>query len=75
MQDTLDGVIWVTADVLGLYLSIPHEAGLRALKEDLESNRKRKSIAIEKLIKIAEFVLKIILNLTEKLSNKCQVLK
>lgn len=75
MQDTLDGVILVSADVLGRYLNILPEAGLRALKEDLESNRKRKSIAIEKLIKIAEFVLKIILNLTEKLSNKCQVLK
>ena len=64
-------MILVTADVLGRYLNIPPETGLRAL----ESNRKRKSVAIENLIKIAEFVLKIILNLTEKLSKKCQVLK
>ena len=43
----------VTADVVGLYASIPHQAGLSALKEVLE-NRSVKKIPI----KIAKFVLK-----------------
>ena len=32
-----ENAILVTADVVGLYLSIPHQAGLSALKEDLEN--------------------------------------
>ena len=47
----------VTADVVGLYPSIPHEAGLSALKKALES-RSVKKIPTENLIKMAEFVLK-----------------
>ena len=47
----------VTADVVGLYPSIPHEAGLSALKKVLE-NRSVKKIPTENLIKMAEFVLK-----------------
>ena len=70
LQDTLDGVILVTADVLGRYISISHEAGLRALKEDFNINRERKSIAIENLT-TAGFVLKLILSSTEKLNKKC----
>ena len=47
----------VTADVVGLYPSIPHEAGLNALKEALD-NRENKTINTEDLIKMASFVLK-----------------
>ena len=49
--------ILVTADVVGLYPSMPHEAGLRALREALDKQDK-KSIPTEDLIKTAEFVLK-----------------
>ena len=47
----------VTADVVGLYPSIPHEAGLKDLREALD-NRGNKHIPTEKLLKMAEFVLK-----------------
>ena len=47
----------VTADAVGLYPSIPHEAGLSALREALDK-RTRKEIPTENLIKMAEFVLK-----------------
>ena len=47
----------MTADVVGLYPSIPHEAGLNALKEALD-NRENKTINTEDLIKMASFVLK-----------------
>ena len=47
----------VTADVVGLYPSIPDEAGLKALKEALDK-RENRNIATNDLIKIAEFVLK-----------------
>ena len=49
--------ILVTADVVGLYPSMPHEAGLRALREALDKQDK-KSIPTEDLIKTAEFALK-----------------
>ena len=52
-----ENVILVTADVVGLYPSIPHEAGLQALEEALES-RNHKQISTEKLVKTAQFVLK-----------------
>ena len=39
----------VTADVVGLYPSIPHEAGLSALREALDE-RTRKEIPTENLI-------------------------
>ena len=52
-----EGAILVTADVVGLYPSIPHEAGLNALKEALD-NRENKTISTEDLIKRASFVLK-----------------
>ena len=51
-----ENTILVTADVVGLYPSILHQAGLNALKEALE-NRFFK-IPTENLIKMAEFVLK-----------------
>ena len=47
----------VKADVLGLYPSIPHEAGLKALKESLDKGENR-NIATNDLIRMAEFVLK-----------------
>ena len=47
----------VTADVVGLYPSIPDEAGLKSLKEALDK-RENRNIATNNLIKIAEFVLK-----------------
>ena len=47
----------VTADLVGLYLSIPHEVGLQALEEALE-NRNHKQISTDKLVKVAQFVLK-----------------
>ena len=49
--------ILVTADIVGLYPSVPHEAGLRALKELLD-RREEKIISTEDLVKMAEFVLK-----------------
>ena len=47
----------VTVDVVGLYPSIPHEAGLNALYEKLEQ-RSDKKISSTDLVNMAEFVLK-----------------
>ena len=52
-----ENAILLTADAVGLYPSIPQQAGLSALKEALE-NRSVKNIPTENLIKMAEFVLK-----------------
>ena len=49
--------ILVTADVVGLYPSIPHEVGLRALREALDK-KDEETIPAEELLKMAEFVLK-----------------
>ena len=46
----------VTADVVDLYPNIPHEAGLKLLKESLDRSREKK-ISTEDLVKMAEFVL------------------
>ena len=51
-----ENAILVTADVVGLYPNIPHQAGLKALKEALEK-RDIKKIPTEDLVKMAEFVL------------------
>ena len=51
-----DNALLVTADVVGLYPSIPHQAGLIALKEALDK-RLLKKIPTDDLIKMAEFVL------------------
>ena len=51
-----ENAILVTADVVGLYLNIPHQVGLKALKEVLE-RRDIKNIPTEDLVKMAEFVL------------------
>ena len=47
----------VTADVVVLYPSIPHNVGLEALRRTLD-DRVNKKIGTEDLIKMAEFVLK-----------------
>ena len=49
--------ILVTADVFGLYPSIPHEGGLEALRERL-NERPDKKVPTESLVEMAEFVLK-----------------
>ena len=51
-----DGFL-VTADVVGLYPNIPHEVGLKSLKEVLDGRRDKK-IYTEDLVKMVEFVLK-----------------
>ena len=51
-----ENAILVTADVVGLYSNIPHQAGLKALKEVLEK-RDIKKTPTEDLVKMAEFVL------------------
>ena len=52
-----DNAILVTADVTALYRSIPHDVGLKALRELLEK-REQKKIPTEELVQMAEFVLK-----------------
>ena len=53
--DIPNDALLVTADVVGLYHSIPHEAGLNALRVALYK-RTCKEIPIENLIKMAEFI-------------------
>ena len=64
-----DNAILVTADVVGLYPSIPHNVGLRALKEALDK-REQKKIPTEDLLQMTEFVLKIFLSLIIKSNSK-----
>ena len=45
----------VTADVVGLYPSIPHEAGLKAL-EIAFNNHTNNKVLTEHLVKMAKFV-------------------
>ena len=52
-----ENAILVTADVVGLYPSIPHEAGLKALREVLD-NREQHTIPTSELLMMADFVLK-----------------
>ena len=49
LKNIPDNALLVTADVVGLYPSIPHEAGLRALKEVLDK-RDEKKISTEDLV-------------------------
>ena len=44
-------------DVAGLYLNIPHDEGLSALRKPLES-RKEKNVLRDTIIDLAEVVLK-----------------
>ena len=64
-----DNAILVTADVVGLYPSIPHNVGLRALKEALDK-REQKKIPTEDLLQMTEFVLKNFLSLIIKSNSK-----
>ena len=67
-----DNAILVTANMVGLYPSIPHQAGLIALKKAFDK-RLSKKIPTDDLINMAEFVLsKNLLNLIVTLSNKYQ---
>ena len=52
-----EGFFLVTADVVGLYPSIPHKEGILALKSKLEEQTSSK-IPTNDLVKLAEFVLK-----------------
>ena len=52
-----ENAILVTADVVSLYTIIPHEVGLRALRETLDK-RDEKTIPTEELLKMVEFLLK-----------------
>ena len=51
-----ENAILVTADVVGLYPNIPHNAGLNALNNMLEA-KQRKAVFTEHLFKMAVFVL------------------
>ena len=52
-----ENAILVTADGVGLYPGMPHEVGLRALREALDK-RDKKTIPTEELLTMAEFMLK-----------------
>ena len=52
-----ENAILVTADLIGLYPSIPHQAGLEAIKEALDK-RKTHNVPTSKLVKMTKFVLK-----------------
>ena len=52
LKNIPDNVLLVTADVIGLYPSVPHEAGLSALKEVLD-RQEEKNISIEHFVKMA----------------------
>ena len=52
-----ENAILVTADVVGLYPSIPHQPGLEALRKALYK-RKTHKVPMGKLVKMTEFVVK-----------------
>ena len=51
LKDIPNDALLVTADVVGLYPSIPHEAGPQALKE-VSERRKDKKISTNDLVKM-----------------------
>ena len=55
MGKSPQGSILVTADVIGLYPTVPHNAGLKTLKDALDC-RQNKKISIDMLVKMADFV-------------------
>ena len=62
----------VTADVTALYPSIPHDVGLKVLRE-ISDKREQRKIFTEELVQMAEFVLKkTSSNLMVKLSSRSQ---
>ena len=56
IKNVLGNSILVTADVVVLYPSIPHQLGLKTLEEALEKGQS-KQISTDDLIKLAKFVL------------------
>ena len=56
-QNISSNAILVTTDVVGLYPSILHDSGLKALKNILDK-RKNQDILTADLIKVTEFVLR-----------------
>ena len=56
MRSIPDNAMVVAADMVGLYPSIPHSAGLNSLKKAFE-NRVNKQIPKSDLVKMARFVL------------------
>ena len=52
-----EGAILVTADVVGLYPSIPHTEGLEVLRKQYDKDLHKK-VPTEDIIKMADFVLK-----------------
>ena len=67
LKDIPNNTLLVTADVVGLCPSIPHETGMQALKEVLEKRKDKKISTIRQMIssKWQHFLLKTtILNLT-----------
>lgn len=54
-----EGAILFTVDMVGLCTSIPHEAHLNALRISL-NNRQNKLIITGNLLKMVEFVLKLL---------------
>ena len=64
LKDIPQDALLVSEDVVGLYPNIPHEAGLK-------DERENRNIATNDLIRMAEFVLKIIIsNLMARLNSK-----
>ena len=57
LGNTPSNAILVTADVVGPYPSIPHEAGLQALYEKVEEMADKKILSTD-LLEMAEFILK-----------------
>ena len=56
LKNVPDSAILVTVDVVGLYLSKPHESGLEVLKKRLEE-REKISVPTQDLVQMAQFVL------------------
>ena len=64
-----DNAIMVTVDVVGLYPSIPHDEGLKAMRVALDK-RAKKDVSTDSLCELAEIVLKNNINpLTKRPSN------
>ena len=67
------GAILVTADVVGLYPSIPYDGGLNVLRKQYDKF-KDKIVPTEDIIKMGDFVLNNnFLNLIVSFISKCQV--
>ena len=57
ISSILEDTVLVTADIVSLYPSLPHTAGLVALRDALD-NREVEKTPTEDLVKMAEFVLR-----------------